>query len=644
MKDLDTILTSSLTSEREPPQEGGDSFDAIFNRAEPYQDPVRAYLRKEEMRPEGLYESIEERLMERLDHVAVDGRDMAAQKDTRVTDESIEAIIASETVVPQGRWDALEDRLMESIAAAPSSAPVTAATTRARYSWPIVSLLSTMAGHRAVQVIMVAGVAALALFALIIPFRGRLGLVTTITQAWGTSYRSDLGASVKNGTTIASAPGGSLSLSNKAGTVSLSDDASLTIERADSRSAEYRVFTAADRRSGRIAFSVEKRAKNQRFVVVTPWYEIHVVGTRFLLEQEQGGALATTITEGRVRIVSPCWNDLYVDAGQTFSMDAAHKAWRVEAVHTLAESQQATLESGVVEVGGSRLAILSTPSNARVFINTIYKGVTPFAVLRSAGACAVSVQLDGYTTRDTAVTIGNVRDALELTFDLRERSVAAPVDSSAKEGAAASAYKSAEIAASPKTPAAGTADSLALIAREHAAMVTRVRRLLDSAQQNEAGEWKRALGMYQSMAADTAMPPQYRQTALFSQGRLEADKLRDTAAAIKDFGTYCIVYPDGLFTGEALLRLAELEIKRNPASAIDYFQRFLLVDPRHPRRADVAYHLGLLLQQQNNFAEAIRMYGIALDQLGSKASKRRTEIEQMIATAEAARSLSKGGK
>jgi cytochrome c-type biogenesis protein CcmH/NrfG len=68
------------------------------------------------------------------------------------------------------------------------------------------------------------------------------------------------------------------------------------------------------------------------------------------------------------------------------------------------------------------------------------------------------------------------------------------------------------------------------------------------------------------------------------------------------------------------------------------------VDPRNPRRADVAYHLGLLLAQQENNSEAIKMYGIALEQLGSKSAKRRKEIEQMIGAAQATGSLSRGTK
>ena len=56
------------------------------------------------------------------------------------------------------------------------------------------------------------------------------------------------------------------------------------------------------------------------------------------------------------------------------------------------------------------------------------------------------------------------------------------------------------------------------------------------------------------------------------------------------------------------------------------------------------YHLGLLLAQQDNFSEAIKMYSIALEQLGSKSAKRRKEIEQMIGAAQAAGSFSQGTK
>jgi hypothetical protein len=637
MKDIDAIIITTLKGSQCPPRDGSDPCDAIFSRAAHFEDPVLAYLRKEEARPEGVYESIENMLFNRLDALTYNGSERPSEPGNEIADEDIEALIAAETVVPQGNWDALEERLMERIASAPETkTPEKRPQEQPRYVWPLMPFLASIVRYRGVQIALVACIAGVAALSMFVSGGRRTGLASTITQAWGSAYRGDCGQPVAPGATLVSSAGGSLTIKNDAGSVSLSDDASLTITEANRRSMEYRVFTGADRRSGRIAFNVKKRTKGQRFVVVTPWYEIHVVGTKFVLEQETGGALATTITEGKVRIESPGMSDLYVDAGQTFSMDAARKAWRVEAAKTLAETENAFAESGIPE-GKPRLAVLSTPANAEVYINDIYKGITPYAALRPDGACAVSVRLEGYGTRDTVV-------------ELRDSGTTISVALSPDKGQASEALAdSAPFAgATQKAPGGATipeaVDSVALASQEHAALVTRVRRQLDSARQKEAVSWKSALKIYQALAEDLSTPPLYRQTALFSLGRLEADRQKDTAAAIKDFGTYCIVYPNGLFAGEALLRLAELEIRRNPSSAIEYFQRFLTVDPRNPRRADVAYHLGLLLAQQENNSEAIKMYGIALEQLGSKSAKRRKEIEQMIGAAQATGSLSRGTK
>ncbi|MBN1130952.1 MAG: hypothetical protein JXA71_18325, partial [Chitinispirillaceae bacterium] len=272
MNDLDTILASLIGATQEPPQGEPAAVDAVFERAAPFRDPVMAYLRKEEVWPEGAYDAVEERLMGRLEGVVLKGTNPSAGKNAPVTDESIEAAIAAETVVPHGTWDALEDRLMERIAAAP--APQMAEETAAgkpRYVWPVFTVLAAIPRHRAVQMLLIATVAVIAGLAVILPRAVPVGIVTTITQAWGTAYGSDLGIPLTDGATIASSNGGSLSFRNASGTVSLDGDATLTIARADNRSTEYRVFTAADRRSGRIAFSVEKRTRNQRFVVVTPW-------------------------------------------------------------------------------------------------------------------------------------------------------------------------------------------------------------------------------------------------------------------------------------------------------------------------------------------------------------------------------------
>jgi tetratricopeptide (TPR) repeat protein len=630
MKDLDAILTSLIGTTREPRPGDSASFDAVLRRAEPFEDPVLAYLRKEEVWSEGVYEAVEERLLGRLEGVTPAGTEPTAGNDALVSDES---------VVPHGRWDALEERLMQRIAVAPMAqkGEEPAAAVR-RYVWPAMSILSAITRFKPVHAVLIATLAVMAGLAVILPRTVPAGLTTTIIQAWGSAYRSDLGVPIIQGSTIASSSGGSLSLRNTAGTVSLDGDATLTIARADNRSAEYRVFTAADRRSGRIAFSVGKRMKNQKFVVVTPWYEIHVVGTRFVLEQEHGGALATTITEGRVRIVSPGVSDLYVDAGQTFSMDAAHKAWRVESARTL-DFQFASAPDGS---GDGRLTIVSTPSDAEVYIDNVYRGITPYAALLPRGTVTLSVRHEGYAEKDTTVTFGEGTAAFNVALALdadSENDSAAQVANSP-----VTLQKAATVQQKQKIFQDTVVDSAAMAAAEHAARVAQVRRALDSAQQSEAAHWKSAIDIYNRIAADLEAPPLYRQTALFSLGRLEADRLKDTSAAIRDFSEFCILYPDGVFTGEALLRLAELEITRNPASAIDYFQRFLLADPRHPRRADVAYHLGLLLQQRNNYGEAIRIYTIALEQLGERAIKRRAEITQMKAAAEAARSLSKSGK
>ena len=642
MKDIDTIITTTLKRSQRPPRNSGDPCEAIFSRAALFTDPVLACLRREETMAEGSYESIENVLFNRLDALAHNGSGLLSDAGNDAADTNIAALIAAETVVPQGNWDALEERLMERIAAAPCTQTIEKRPLeKMRYVWPVMPILASIIRYRSIQIALVACVAGVTMLSIAISRGWRTDLASTITQASGSAYRSDLGIPVAHGATLACSNGGSMTLMNDAGSVSLSDDVSLTIAEANNHNIEYRIFTGADRRNGRIAFDVEKRIKGQRFVVVTPWYEIHVVGTRFVLEQETGGALATTITEGRVRIESPGMNDLYVDAGQTFSMDAAHKAWRVEIAQSLAETEKAFGGDGMPE-GKTRLTVLSTPADAEVYIGGIYKGVTPYAVLRSDGACAVSVRLEGYGTRDTVVELRDSGTTIEMVLSPDEaRALEAPVDSALRTGAT---LKDPGAMVIPVLPGEKAMDSVARAAQAHTALVVRVRRQLDSAQQHESVSWKNALKIYRDLAEDLSTPPLYRQTALFSLGRLEADRMKDTVAAIKDFGTYCIVYPDGLFTGEALLRLAELEVRRNPSSAIEYFQRFLTVDPRHPRRADVAYHLGLLLAQQDNFSEAIKMYGIALEQLGSKSGKRRKEIEQMIVAAQAARSLSRGMK
>ncbi len=167
---------------------------------------------------------------------------------------------------------------------------------------------------------------------------------------------------------------------------------------------------------------------------------------------------------------------------------------------------------------------------------------------------------------------------------------------------------------------------------------------LEKAQQCDSTDWKLSLALYREISASLSTPVQYRETALFSLGRLTADRLRDTASAMNDFSTYVIQYPRGLFSGEALLRLAELERSRNPASAVEYFRTFIALCPDHPRRADAAYYTGLLFKQNGYNTEALQMFTIALAQANTRDTLRTHELQRQIANLQAEKSTAQRQK
>ena len=344
-----------------------------------------------------------------------------------------------------------------------------------------------------------------------------------------------------------------------------------------------------------------------RFVVETPYFDIHVVGTRFTVAQERSNEYRTSVSEGMVRISSRLFADTVLTAGQTLTFIPDQNEVRIASGY--AAIGEGRVSDIAPESAHCRLLVVSIPASAAVFIDEKAAGITPFATVLPSGTYAISVRSNGRNPVDTLVELKTVPCDLRLVLQEPAPRVAPDIRTK---------------------PARNVVPA---IDKNRMAMEAAKQALAD-AQRFESRDWKKALELYNRLAHSMETPPLYRETALFSVSRLTADKLRDTVAAMSDFSRYLILYPRGTFAGEALLRLSELELTRSPASAVDYFRKFLATSPNHPRRADVAYRMGLLLQQHNEYSEAIRMFTIALDETKATRVERRRDIARMIADAE----------
>jgi hypothetical protein len=611
MNNLDALLKDEHEAARLLADVHGDALDEeVFERISAYEDPLLACIKQEVVISLGRMESIEDKLFARIETFAQDAG-------SPMVDELITMAVAAEQPMLAGVAERLEHRTIERIE------EIQDKERQARIVWPLLLFFSALRSHRTTRA---ASFAVLALLAITGVFIGRASLsdsplLTLITQAYGTAYRDDLVVSVKDGVTLACGNDGSLTLVNKAGSVAIHDAIALTLDKASKRTVKYSVaanVTAEKTMSaGSVEFSVAKRSKRQRFVVETPYFDIHVVGTRFTVAQERSTEYSTTVTEGTVRITSRLFGDTVLTAGQTLTFIPQRNEVRIASGP--AAIGEGRLSDIAPERAQCRLLVLSDPARAAVFIDNEAAGVTPFATALPSGMYAISVRSNGRSPVDTLVELKNVPFDLRLVLNPMLRKsmpqVAARVRATMRHANPAFDKNRAAMEAAKQT--------------------------LSDAQRFESSDWKKALERYYQLARSMETPPLYRETALFSLSRLTADKLRDTVAAMSDFSRYLIFYPRGMFAGEALLRLSELELTRNPASAVDYFRKFLATSPNHPRRADVAYHMGLLLQQHNDYSEAIRMFTIALHETKATRPERRGEITRMIADAE---SLIEAGK
>ncbi|MBN1128722.1 MAG: PEGA domain-containing protein [Chitinispirillaceae bacterium] len=605
MHTLDSILRDEHETARLLFEVNGEALDdAVFERAAAYEDPLLACIKREIIVPLGRLETIEDSLWARIETF-----EQNAGSDT--TDRQINTVVAAERVMPLSVVEALEQKVFERIERARS------VKASSRFVWPLLPVLSMLLSRRASRVVSLLVVAVLASTGVFLWHAGLSDaeLLTLITRAYGTAYRDDLVVAVKNGTTLACTDDGSLTLVNKAGSVSIHNTIALTVEKASERAVVYTVSPPSaavkDLAGGKVDFSVVKYSKRQRFVVATPYFDIHVVGTRFVVAREQGDGFSAAVLEGTVRITSRLFGDTVLSAGQTLSFAPDRGGMRIESANVFSDEKD-DLVSGAPERARCRLQVLSTPERASVSIDGMPAGITPFAVVMPAGTYAVSIREDGCQSIDTIVELQDV--SLNLHFTL-----------------------SPDVLPGKKRDRRQTVQTVrrsVSVDKGNTAVMELAKKTLGEAQLLESGDLKKAVDLYKQLASSPLTPPLYRETALFSLGRLSADRQRDTAGATSDFSRYLILYPKGMFAGEALLRLSELELTRNAAGAVDYFLKFLATSPDHPRRADAAYRLGLLLQQHNEYAEAVRLFTIALDETTGTRPRRQSEIKRMIAEAE----------
>jgi TolA-binding protein len=296
-----------------------------------------------------------------------------------------------------------------------------------------------------------------------------------------------------------------------------------------------------------------------------------------------------------VHIRSQSLGDLYLSEGQSLVFDEATGQYKIvgggpvvarEAIESMPEMKAL----GSYQV----LAIAANVPQAEITIDGRYRGVAPMAILQAPGPHRISLSKNGYQTLDTIITV-NAGEIARLAMSLSaEKTETAPVAKLVARPAKVAAVQPA-VQAEPEIAKPKALDAEALFRQAEAAQNT---------------NWVLAIKLFEEVLAQGG-PGIRREAALFSIAKLRADHAAgelDRTTAKQEFLDYLARYPQGAFTGESWLRLAELELNGQPEKAIEYYLKVFERYPRHHRLSELQHRVGLIYLQQKRYDEAAGMF------------------------------------
>lgn len=408
---------------------------------------------------------------------------------------------------------------------------------------------------------------------------------------------------------IQSEKGGGLTFVTKKGYVELQNGSQLEIKKATEKRVEYNAaFADADNQligQGSATFFVNHQKKDERYIVTTHDYRVEVTGTYFRLQPDLGGHVSIAVREGSVNIVFNNGETRRLKAGQMLAYDLNSNAYATTSDGMAIARQDIEQLPDIKELSNYQQLSIATSPSAGVRIDGRFVGMSPLTIMQPAGTHSISVERNGYQTADTSVTLTSAGPrAMALTL-MRSDAPARPQNVIVYEEVNVVDQLKPGQRPGPSAPAAG---SLKPAAAETLYNENDFR----EAERFEAKNWKKAVGLYREIAGNPRAPHLQREAALFSIGKLEAERGENKTAANEAFLNYLALYPSGNFVGESWLRLAELEFGSNQDKAIEYYLRYFEHYPRHSRISELQHRVGLIYLQKKKYDEAIAMFKLSL--------------------------------
>lgn len=410
--------------------------------------------------------------------------------------------------------------------------------------------------------------------------------------------------------TLSTEKAGAVTLINKKGFIELSNGGRLKIIRANNSRFDCAVsFAQADRQlvgTGMETFFVNKQRSHERFSVHTADYRIDVVGTYFTLQPDLSGHVSLAVKEGQVKVAFANGDIQTVVAGGTLSFDLSRNTYTINTNGFSIRRDQILMPPSITELRQYRqLFVSSTPAGADVRIDGRHAGITPMAILQPAGNHMINLEKNGYRFLDTTVAITAI--AAESLMIALQPEESAPAADTAVAPVAKKYSKNSRHTLEARGPTASE-------------------KTFRDAEAAAPHDWRRAIELYRIVIDDSAASPLKREAALFYTGRLVADHGNENGRANSIFEQYVKRYPNGFFTGESLLRLAEIFFASNPDRAIQYYRTYFEKYPRNYQVSELQYRVGLMYLQQKKYDEAIDLFKQSLANMPDNNEVRKSTI------------------
>ncbi|MDO5577577.1 MAG: PEGA domain-containing protein, partial [Fibrobacter sp.] len=397
------------------------------------------------------------------------------------------------------------------------------------------------------------------------------------------------------------------------------------------------------------SFVVKHQETKRDFRVFTPDYDVVVTGTYFSVEPDVSGKVLTRVFEGSVRIESSVFGDTVLKAGQGISYNEISKGYEIRDGGVVVKREELGQIPSVDQLLRQQpLKITSNVRGAEVRINGRVVGYSPLVTRQPVGLYHIALSKRGFLQTDTTVNISQGDSVQLVEFGLERvrtakvtKSVAAQKTNADKPVAEPEHHETSDPesivrANEPKNisepqrgenvvvgayRSSGTQMSVpqatvSSLIEQTAAQEDNTEEVYLKAQKLEkTGNWKKAITLYEQIFNNQIASKLRREDALFSIGKLKAENEANVAEAQKVFLSYLANFPNGSYSGESWLRLAELEFPVSPENSIQYYLKYFDKFPWHPRISELQNRVGAIYLQQKKYNEAVVMFRRALNNL-----------------------------